>query len=207
MERSIFDWLVLDIHDIATITALNKGEPAAFETVYAHFVRPLRFFIGRFVKDSAAAEDIAAEALTRTFRKHGDFLTMDKLKSYLYTTASRAAIDYYRARHKETAVLEQAAAIHDETIEDVELAYVRTEAIRAINEAIGNLPKQPRQVIRMLFMEGKKLPEIAAELNLSYNTVQNHRQRGLELLRINLRKNRLISVAGLLFALALLEHQ
>ncbi len=50
----------------------------------------------------------------------------------------------------------------------------------------------------MAFVEGKKLPEIAVELNLSYNTVQNHRARGLEFVRMHLIKNKLISGSMLL---------
>ncbi len=157
------------------------------------------------MKDSFVAEDIAAEAIAKAFRKNTDFATLEKLKGFLFITINNAALDYLKVEKRHYEAHEKISYMTRGEMDDVELAYIKAEAIRSVYAAIELLPQQPRKVITMAFVEGKKLPEIAKELNLSYNTVQNYRGRGLELIRTHLIKNSLLSGPALWFALGLLD--
>ena len=192
----------LQVYDTEFIGALHRGEHAAFEAAYAHFATSLRFFLDQVVENQMVAEDIATDAFIKTFNKYADFESLDKLKAYLYITASNAALDHVRNEKRHARSHEEILRLNGDRMEDVELAYIKAEVTQVIQEAIDALPQQPREVIRKIFLEDKKLSEVAAEMNLSYNTVQNHRTRGLALMRIRLEKNEHLSIAVLCLALS-----
>ncbi len=104
----------------------------------------------------------------------------------MYTTANNAALDYLRMQRRHNRAHQEIEYLAERDTEDMEFRFFQSEALRTIYEAIEALPTQPKRVIRMAFVEGKKLSEIAAALNLSYNTVQNYRGRGLEMIRMHL---------------------
>lgn len=193
------------MNDTAFMSAFGRGEHQAFQTVYLQFARALRYFAEQLVQDQLVAEDITAEALVKSFHKHADFETLDKLKAYLYITVNNAALDFLKARKRHQAAHDQIHYLSAKEMDDVELSYIKAESIRALYNAIEELPEQSRKVITMLFVEEKKLSQIAQELNLSYNTVQNYRARGLELLRNKLLKSESLSCAVLVAALGLLD--
>ncbi len=141
----------------------------------------------------------------KAFRKHEDFSSLERLKAFLYITANNAALDFLKTEKRHNRIHEELKYSDQSTMEDAELAYIKTEAVRAVHQAIEELPPKSREVIRLLFIEGKTLPEVAAEMQLSYNTVQNHRARGLELLRMAIIKNKFVSPLGILLALSLLD--
>jgi RNA polymerase sigma-70 factor (ECF subfamily) len=174
------------INDTSFITALHEGAPSAYNAIYNHFVDPVRYFVGQIVNDQQAAEDITVEAFTRAFHRRNDFASVEKLK------------------HRDK-VLTEIAGFMDNEEENIEAAYIRAEAARAVREAIEHVAGQAGQVVRMLFADGKSLSEVAAELGIAYNTVQNHRAKGLQMIRQHLVANKFLSTASLVIALSFLE--
>ncbi|MBO9573994.1 MAG: sigma-70 family RNA polymerase sigma factor, partial [Chitinophagaceae bacterium] len=188
------------------IPALHGGQPVAYNTIFHHFIDPVRHFIGQIVKDGAVTEDIAVEAFTRVFERKSDFASIDKLKGFLFITAGNMAKDFLRRENFRGKVIEQFRAESTESWEEeAEAAYIKAEALRIVREVVLKIPGQAGQVLRMMYLEGKKIPEISAELGIAYNTVQNHRAKGLQLVREQLSSNPLLTAAALQFALYLLE--
>jgi RNA polymerase sigma factor (sigma-70 family) len=199
--------LALSIYDIGFIPAFQKGEAKAYEVIYHQFIDPIRDFVQEMVNDHQAAEDIAVETFTRTFRKNADFVSIEKLRAFLYITASNAAVDFLRRQKRQKEAYKEISYLAATELENIELAYIRVEAARGIREAIAAVPGRAGEVVRMSFLEGKTHGEIATELNITYNTVQNHRARGLQLIRIHLAKNSLLSSTALFVALSMLDVQ
>ncbi|MBO9571736.1 MAG: sigma-70 family RNA polymerase sigma factor [Chitinophagaceae bacterium] len=193
-------------NDTELIEAFRHAEGHAFEVVYERFASGLCLFVDQMIKNKQVAEDIAVEVLGKSFRRPDNFESFNKLKSFLFTSANNAALDYLKTQKRHDKAHQEIKYLQEYDMDDVELAYIRSEVIAAVEAAINALPRQPQQVIRMAFIEGKKLPEIAAELQLSYNTVQNHRARGIELMRVHLLKNKWLSAPVLWIALSLIDR-
>jgi RNA polymerase sigma-70 factor (family 1) len=195
----------LTINDNNLLLSLHKGDHEAFNVIFHYFTQPLHFFLKGIVHDDMAAEDIAIEAFTKTFRRNTDFTSIAKLKSFLFTTASNAALDFLRSHKRREGLyysFEQTQADETETVEQL---YIQTEAIQIIHTAINKLSGKPKEVIKMELIEGKSLSEIASELNISYNTVQNHKSKAMQLLRAELLNNPHLSIYIILTALTLLN--
>ncbi len=205
-DYSIFDALRIFTNDTELIHSFHTGDSLAFETIYKEFARSVRFFVQQKVADKQVVEDITVETFTKAFLRNTDFPTLQQLKSFLFTTANNAALDFLKIRNRRDEIHEEISYLREYEMNDVELEYITAEATKALHAAIESLPERPRQVIRMAFVEGKKLPEIASELNISYNTVQVYRARGLDALRVQLIKSKL-SLVVLMVALSMLVRQ
>ena len=79
----------------------------------------------------------------------------------------------------EDSTLEQFVPAKENTEEEV--MERQTEA--SIQQALQVLSPQQRVVVDEVFFHNKKLPQIAEELNLSYETVKTHKKRAMRKLR------------------------
>src|SRR6185437_8400552 len=69
-------------------------------------------------------------------------------------------------------------------IEDhAETARVRTLLLQDIHKEIERLPKQRKTILRLYFFEQKNTSEIAEIMQLSPQTVLNHKTKALDALR------------------------
>src|SRR5688572_19067644 len=62
----------------------------------------------------------------------------------------------------------------NETIQDAELKFQWQQYEKILNAAIDQLPPQRQKIFKLCRQEGKKYEEVAAELNISRNTVKEH---------------------------------
>lgn len=74
-------------------------------------------------------------------------------------------------------------------------AMIDAEVLREALSALDELPAKCQAIIKMLFIQGKEIGQVAKELNLSTGTVRTQKARGLSLLRKKL------SVVKILFTL------
>lgn len=179
----------------------QQGERKALHQVYALFQRPLCFFAEQLTGDTLAAEDIASECFIHAFQRKEHFPSLGQLKSFLFTAAKNAALNYLKARKRHDDVHHSIERGAERFSVDAENAYIKTEVLQFISGEIEKLPFQCRQVVRLAIIEGKSAPEIAEELNMAYQTVLNQKAKGVALLRTAILKNKLLSLPMLYLTL------
>lgn len=187
------------------ISSFHRGEHAALHRVYSLYLRPLCYFTEQLVSNTMAAEDIVSECFIQAFQKKADFPTLSQLKAFLYTSAKNAAFNYLKAKKRHDNIHQSIGEATTAFSAGSEDAYIKAEAMRAIFQEIEKLPPQCRQVVVLSVVEGKRAQEIAEELNIAYQTVLNQKAKGVNLLRVALLKNQLLSVAAVAYALSLLQ--
>lgn len=120
------------------------------------------------------AEDITQEVFLSLMKHNLRELDDEHLKAYII----RACINQCRKLHR-TKIR------HAEVpLEDAQPVFTMEE--RAVMEAVEQLPDRYRQVIYLYYIEGYKVPEIAAILKRPKGTVTSQLQRGREQLRESL---------------------
>jgi RNA polymerase sigma-70 factor (family 1) len=176
-------------NDQQLLERVVSGDPQAYHVLYDRFYDQLVYFVHSIIHDRAAAEDIAVDTFISLMTAKPVFPALDKLKSWLFTTAHRRCLNLirddkrHRAAHMELGALEPAGEeAHD-------LALIKSEAVKILQQQIEQLSPQIRQVIRLSFLEGKSVKEIAAQLGTAVQTTQNQKNRGLQLLRHALLNN------------------
>lgn len=158
---------------------------AAFQELFPRAVR----LAWRILGDRAAAEDVAAEALTRAFGQWDKISVTTSYRSgWVLRTTTNLAIDVVRKK--------PSAELPD----DAELPYGRSDffavakdsadevALRlALVAALRELPERQREVVALRYLGDLTYSETATALGISSGTVARHVHRGLAGLRGQLR--------------------
>ena len=159
-----------------------NGDEEAFHEIVKEYFDNLVFFIDRYVKDYAAAEDLALDAFTQlVVNKHRyDFRV--SLKTYLFMIGRSRALDYIKHRSKQSTVelSEVNQAADDPSFEDMLLADERK---RAINDALSRLSEEMQLVIHLVYFEGLSPDETAKVLKKNRKQVYNLLYRAKTTLR------------------------
>ena len=118
------------------------------------------------------------------------------LKLFLAVLASRRAVDRFRSnsRREKTVPLEEEQQAPREPV-----SYEDREALKA---AIARLPEQDAAILRMKYYGGMSFREIAASLNLPYETVKKRHVRSLGKLKKYLLTGLVLALLALLAACA-----
>lgn len=177
------------------------GNASQFTEVYKAYFRPLCYFSQRYLGDRERAEDAVAEVFTKLWRQHAHFQDIDHARSYLYRAVYNTCYTLQKAAEgqsiRESHYMDQLP----EADESYEHHIVRAELWAQLYRSIHALPPQCSKVMQLSYLEGLSNEEIATQLNLSIQTVKNHKQRALVMLRGTLSRDAyllLLLCAGLL---------
>jgi len=135
--------------------------------------------------DRAAAEDIVQETFVKIWERRTQFTTWLGLRSYIYTIVRRDSANWLRgdrSTREKNDLLASDPTIQSSKLEDI----IRAEVFRHLQDTVQTLPNQCRQVVTLIFMEGKSTKQVAQQLDVSQATVKVQKSRGLKLLRLRL---------------------
>lgn len=146
---------------------VSKGERGVLH-VYRVHRSALVSYASAIAGGRAQAEDVVQEAWFRLTRVE-DLALIQEPVAYLYRLVRNLAIDTRRTLARETARLASetdAVALADEQ-PSPERATLARDELRAVLDALAELPERTRTAVRMNRIEGRKLREIADHLGLS----------------------------------------
>lgn len=185
-----------------SIAAFQKGQPAAFGTVFDNYYPALCVFASRLTQNVIAAEDIAQETLVKLWEKREDFQNVHAIRSFLYITTKNACFNFMKRMQTGEKNHEEWSQTWDESEDFVLNQLTRAEVLREIYQMLNMLPPECRKVMRHSFVDGMDNHQIAKLLNISVHTVKNQKARAIYLIRKRLGANAL-----LMLSLVLLETQ
>jgi RNA polymerase sigma-70 factor (sigma-E family) len=125
----------------------------------------------RIVGHGGAAEDVAAEALTRAYARWPRLRGLSYRDGWVLRVASNLAIDAVRRRPVPAAL--------PETISGEDLGTLRV----TLASALHTLPERQRTVIALRYLSDLSEAQVAETLGMAVGTVKSHTHRGLANLR------------------------
>ena len=128
-----------------------------------HYSDNIYRFALKHLKNEMNAKDIVQETFTKVWIKHEE-VNNDKVKSYLFTTAYHAIIDWSK-KEKRSGDIENA----NERIANPSLNFDVTEVL---NDALDKLPNIQKSVVLLRDYEGYNYAEIADITKLSESQVK-----------------------------------
>jgi len=140
---------------------------ASFEEVFDQLFRRAFRLARRIVGDSAAAEDIAAEAMARAYADWARVESLPYRDGWVLRVATNLSMDRVR-RHPPVLRPEEST----DTEEVVTLRLALTAALTA-------LPRRQRQSVALRYLGGLSDGEVALALGISPGSVKTHIHRGL----------------------------
>jgi RNA polymerase sigma-70 factor, ECF subfamily len=161
--------------------SFQAGDEKALSFFYKEFHPALSLYAYKWLKERTLAEEIAAEALIKTWKMHSKLNSYAGIRAYLYKTVRR---DCWRL-----AKTKKAALIDINTVDipagknspfDI---LLQTEVYRHIHTALKEVAPASRRVLIMHYLDGKTTGQIARELSLHPSTIKTQKKQGLAALR------------------------
>lgn len=157
----------------------------AVKKVFYSLFTPLCYCAQRITGNASEAEDIAMNTLEKLLKDETmQFENENHVKLYAKKMVVRAALDYARKqkvrKNYEYHVLHTGSASEEILTERV---LYESEVIEIIYREIENLPRQTREVFKMVYLEKMDRTEVAEKLKISVNTVHVHCSNAIRELR------------------------
>jgi len=169
------------VDDLDLVARANRGDPAAFESLY----RRHRDFALRVAMRHCGDADLAAEAVQEAFlwwlRQFPGFTLRASATTFVYTIVRSRCIDLLRRRGRSARV---AAGVDDssEPNERGESAAERDARSRVIT-AMEGLPPEQREALLLRYGHGLADREVALCLEIPVGTAKGRIRLGLATLR------------------------
>ncbi len=176
--------------DKSLLDAHRQGDATAFAELVRRYGNSLLGYLMRMCGNREQAEDFFQETFKRVHEK-AHTLRGEQFKSWLFTIATRVAIDGLRRRRRLQVVsLTQkvdcaegrcAIAVADASCEPSQEA-VRAEQKEQVRLAIESLPDRQRATLVLAYYEQLSYKEVAEVLSCSVGTVKTQMYRALKTL-------------------------
>lgn len=145
------------------------------------------FRLARFLMrgDTAAAEDLAQEAVLRAFQAFPRFQPGTNLRAWLFRILRNSYVDLLRKRGRrlEVADPDELEAENDTAVEEFRAAAARALAEADLENALESLPPELRMAVLLVDGEGFPYDEVAEIMECPVGTVRSRLHRARRLLR------------------------
>lgn len=193
------DMRIREKTDIELVNLLTQDNEAAFSELYIRNKDKLYYFCLNLLKSKEDANDIVQEIFTRIWESR-NFINPDlSFSSFLYKIARNRILNYFRSVDidlKVKSILAQRDPVEEDIIES-NLIY--TEYQKILKGAIEALPPQRKKIFNMSREDNMTHKEIAAQLGISVNTVQEHISESLRFIKKHFNKHTDLSLSLLLY--------
>jgi len=182
-----------DVHDAARdeilISLISEGHQEALASLFRRYARTVRVAALRVLKDPAEAEDLLQDIFVLIHRLSGTFdSSRTSAQFWILQMTYRRAISrrrYLNSRHFYTQVeLDEGAMPRSDSGSGHSAGSVDQRLAELdLQKMFGTLSEDQQKTLRLHFIEGYPLDEIATMLGQSKRNIRNHSFRGLERLR------------------------
>ena len=169
--------------DQELVALIKQGDHAAFREVYDRYSPKVFYQVNQMLRDPEIAKDITQELFITVWSKSGNIKEDVKLGGYLYIAAQNSVFKYIQRSKLQGDYLQSLAEfstqLRDTTTESID----EKELHKLIDLHISKLPPKMRQIFELSRVEELSYREIAAQLDISEQTVKNQVSSALKILR------------------------
>lgn len=167
------------VTDVELVDQALAGAQSAYTELARRYAGPAVNLAARMVQDRALAEDLAQETFARAFVRLGSYDRQHKFSSWFFQVLHNVTVDYLRRKRVKTSSLDEMEAGGNPLMPVAREAGPDAQAEQAalglaLQEAIGRLRPEYREVVVLRYREDLPVQEIAEIMNLPAGTVKTH---------------------------------
>ena len=181
--------------DAEIISGLRQGYNWAYKQLYDHHYVGLCKVAFTFLGDDFLAQTIVDDLIVNLYEKRASLTISSSLRAYLIRSVKNRCLNHLQLKRETQEVSFSTMDTFNEWLlisfdaNDYPFTkLIEKELEQKINESIERLPPECKAVFKKSRFEDKKYEEIAAEMNISVNTVKYHIKNALQILRKDLDK-------------------
>ena len=176
-----------DARDRELVRRVRSGDEEAFRSLFRRYGPAAKGLAVRMVRQPFVAEEIVQEAFLALWRDPEAY-SEDRgtFRSWLMATVHHRAVDAIRreeAHRRRNRAWDPATLAQEDVgqsvVEEADLAEARAR----VRAALQDIPPEQRQVLVMMYFDGKTQTQIADELDLPLGTVKGRTLLGMRRLR------------------------
>jgi len=177
---------------------VSEGDEKAFNVLFNLFLPRLYPYIIKLTRSETAAQEVIQETFIRVWLSRDKLAEIDNPTGWLLKVASNECYTHMRKSALNSRLPNHLS--RPTMINNAQELLDTKEIKQLVEEAVSALPPQRRKIYRMSRDQGKSIPEIASELQISPNTVKNALVISLKFIREHLaRSGVMVSLLSLLF--------
>jgi len=175
--------------DESLVKRFANGDMKAFDSIYSTFNQKMQKFIFTILKTEPDTEDIVQEVFVKVWENREKLKNYSSFNSYLFSIAYNTTISLLRTRVKENKYVEYIKSVQIEVDEpDFVERFNSEEMNEKLNLIIEKMPPRQREVFKMKYFQHCSYKEIAENMGISINTVENQVVKSHKFLKANLGK-------------------
>jgi len=159
------------VADDTLVQAIATGDRWAMRVLFDRHKNRVFRFILRMVRDRALAEDLLNDVFLDVWLRADQFAGRSRVSTWLLGIARHKALTALAARRPEQLDDEAALDIVDPA-PDPERELAGKQRAALLRRAIGSLAARHREIIDLVYDQGKSIGEIAELLRIPANTVK-----------------------------------
>ena len=178
------------------IEGLKHGDNWAYKLLYDCYYVLLCKIAFSYLKDDYLAQTIVDDLIIHIYEKRETIIITTSFRSYLMRSVRNRCLNHLQLKNERRVVNFSTLEHSSEQLFSIEApdenplaTLLENELEKEIHLAIQRLPDECRTVFEKSRFEDKKYEDIAAELNISVNTVKYHIKNALAQLRKDLEKS------------------
>ncbi|HUW31696.1 MAG TPA: TIGR03435 family protein [Planctomycetota bacterium] len=175
----------VDPADDELVRRARKGDVLAFEQLIRRYFDMVYSVAYVRLQRRDAAEDLAQEVFLRAFLHLDTVREPSRFAAWLGQVTRRLAYRWQQDRRRHSSLIaivpleSLAADVADTRVEKASETMENRETVRAVRDAIFQLPAEQAEILLLRFGEGLNPPEIARRLDLHATTVRRRIDKAL----------------------------
>lgn len=163
------------------VAQIKDSDEKAFQNLFELLWDPMYTYAFSLLEDETLAKDMVQEVWIG-FWERRKTIENTNIKAYLYKAVRYRVLKELRDSKLKSTHLEVLDTIYiDDSIEEESLDPEETKVL--LDNKLSILPKKCKEVFKLSKLQGLKNKEIAVELGISENTVENHISKAFKLLK------------------------
>ncbi|SHF39150.1 RNA polymerase sigma factor [Pedobacter caeni] len=161
-------------NELELIRQISNGDKRAFTILFDAYYKSLGQYIYKLTESLEVTEEIVQDVFIKVWLKREELVHIKSFSNYIFILSRNHTLNHLR---KQATAQVNFRKLEKETgaevmIEEEEDSY---EGFRLlIDQAIESLPAQQKKVYQLCKFERLKYEQVAAQLNLSVETVRKH---------------------------------
>jgi len=175
---------------------IGQGDEKAFEVIFHLYFERLCYFAKDYVQDMEVSRELTQETFTRLWEIKDTLNEDSNIKSLLYTIVRNNALNYLKHEfikkkyNKNTIDNYNRLQLNAISLSDMKIEKLTSDDLRKqIEKIVDGLPEKCRAAFIMSRNLGLSYKEIARQMDVSVNTVENHIALALKKIRNMLKEN------------------
>lgn len=180
---------ITSLGDKILLEKYSQGNTSAYNVLFKRYYDPLYGYALKNVKESGVAEELTMDVMLGLWKTKGQVQVEDNLKAYLYRSVKNAIYNHYRKKILNTVSLEMVSEDLNYTSRSADHELDSKELEKVYRQQLNLLSPQRRKVYEMSREENMTYSEIARNMDLSVNTVENYMVASLSFFRKQLKEH------------------